>query len=94
MGGVLRFTTTKFDWRVTIGVPRASEASVFGRHEGRVARLWTIGTFWYFATAAHHGLGGPALASQGVPAEDASEASILGRHEKRVARHWSIGTFW
>jgi hypothetical protein len=56
-----------------------------------VARHWSIGDF---ATAAHEGPEGPALAPQGVPAEDASEASILGRREGRVARHWSIGTFW
>ena len=49
---------------------------------------------WYPASATHEGREGPALAPQGVPAEDASVASILGRHEGRVARHCSINTFW
>jgi|SaaInl85LU_5_DNA_1037374.scaffolds.fasta_scaffold42258_1 hypothetical protein len=93
MGGALRFTTTIFDWRAPserserLRPPRRSSGPALDDRNLMVLYV-------NFATAAHHELGGSALASQGVPAEDASEANILGRHEKRVARHWSIGTFW
>ena len=82
-----------YEGQVRLGFTLYDQTIILACHDGRVPRHCSIAVVWYVATTARKGPKGPALAPQGVPAEDASEASILGRHEGRVARYWSIGTY-